>query len=1051
VTAKNEYLSEVLARVLVNTRLNYKILENNVVVISSETTANTANAAYAEILVSGRVTGNNNEPLSGVSINVKRSQLGTITDAQGNFSLNIPDNVAPVLVFSYVGYVNKEIVVSNNRKLTVKLEQVAGGLDEVVVVGYGKQKRASLTAAVSSIGGEQITKAPVANISNTLGGRVSGVISRQSSGAPGDDNDRIQIRGIGTTGNSAPLVVVNGIPMDYNNLNPNEIETITILKDAAAVAPYGLAGANGVILVTTKRGKEGRFSLNYDANYGIQRPTNMPKFLNAYDYARLLSEANENVGNPRTFTNADLEKFRNGSDPDRFPNTDWVKTVLNYKAPITRHTLSVTGGSDKVRFYSNIGYLYQEGVVSPINFKRYNVTVNVDAEVTNTTTVSFDINGALTKNASPSGQGGTAIFTNVTEIPPIFPVRFSNGLPAHAMLPQIYESGYSRENDNILNAKLQIEQQIPFIPGLSLKGAFAYNKNYAFDKEWTLPVTFYSLNAQNEFVTNPAGPPAPTLSQGFSESQRIILQGYITYQRSFGKHAINALGVYEKQDGISNNFSASRINYAVMLDELSSGSSNKNDFNNSGSSSNSAQVGLVYQVNYAYAGKYLVGLSGRYNGHYYFAPGNRFTFFPAVSLGWRVSEEAFIKDNYDWIDNLKIRGSYGTSGNLAGNAFQYLTSYGLRNSYVFGGTAPYQTQGIFENAQANPNITWETAKKANIGLDAQFWNGKLGMVLDFFKEKRSDMLINPSSVVPSEYGIGISQINAGIMENQGMEFSITSDHRFTRNLVLNAAFNFSYAQNKLIQTFENSSTFNNPNRRQTGRPWNSQFGLEALGLYQLSDFEANGTTLKAGQPVPTFGPVRPGDIKYADIAGAPGADGKPTAPDGKIDINDHKMIGDPLFPQITYGFNLGLTWKGLDVSTLWQGAGKASIFLSNEVAFPFFNGAKIFEEQADYWTPSNPDASYPRLVPAPVTNNTQTSSFWIRNGNYLRLKTAEIGYSLPASVMNTLKIRSIRIFVSGQNLLTFSKLKYLDPELGSSRARYYFQQKIYSAGLNVGF
>jgi TonB-linked SusC/RagA family outer membrane protein len=656
----------------------------------------------------------------------------------------------------------------------------------------------------------------------------------------------------------------------------------------------------------------------------------------------------------------------------------------------------------------------------------------------------------LNKNASPAGQSGTSIFTNVTEVPPIFPLRFSNGLAAHAMWPQIYESGYSRENDNILNAKLQIEQQIPFIPGLSLKGAFAYNKNYGFDKEWTLPVTFYSLNAQNQFVPNPAGPPAPTLSQSFSESQRIVLQGYITYQRTFGKHAINALGVYERQDGVNNSFSAARINYAVMLDELSSGSSDKNDFDNSGSSSQSAQVGLVYQVNYGFDGKYLLGLSGRYNGHYYFAPGKRFTFFPAVSLGWRVSEEEFMKD-INWIDNFKLRGSYGTSGNLAGNAFQYLTSYGLRDSYVFGGSAPYQVQGIYENAQSNPNITWETAVKANVGMDASFFRGKLGVIVDLFKERRSDMLINPASVVPAEYGIGISQINAGIMENKGMEFTLSSDHRFSKDLVLNAAFNFSYAKNKLIQTFENASTYNNPNRRQTGRPWNSQFGLMSLGLYQLSDFEANGTTLKAGQPVPTFGPVLPGDIKYADIAGAPGADGKPTAPDGKIDINDHTLIGDPLFPQITYGFNLGLTWKGLDVTTFWQGAGKASIFLSNEVAFPFFNGAKIFEEQADFWTPDNPNASYPRLVPAPVTNNTQTSSFWIRNGNYLRLKTAEIGYSLPSSIMNTLKMRSIRVFVSGQNLLTFSKLKYLDPELGSPRARYYFQQKIYSFGLNVGF
>jgi len=1059
ISVKNELMSEVLKKILSAYKLKFTILDNKAVIVSQapdnnrvDQVSQVSEQLNAVITISGRITDNKGTPLSNVSIKVKGSQLGTVTDAQGNFNLRFPDNVSAVLIISSVGYASQEIKVKDGQSLSIVMETAAGDLNEVVIVGYGKQKRNAVTSSISSIKGETITKAPVANLSNTLGGRVAGVLSRQSSGAPGDDNDQINIRGIGTTGNASPLVIVNGIPMDYNQLNPNEVETISILKDAAAVAPYGLAGANGVILVTTKRGKEGKFSLNYDGYYGYQQTTNMPKFLDAYGYASMLNTANQNMGNPATYTPEQLQKFKDGSDPDHFPNTDWVKQIINPSSPITRHSLSLTGGSEKVRFYANLGYLFQEGVVDPIWFKRYNATVNVDANVTNTTIASIDLNGSLSNRNNPSGQGGTSIFTNITEIPPILPLQFSNGLPAHAMLPQIYESGYNRDNVNNLNAKLTLEQKIPFVKGLSLKGAFAWFNANTGNKTWTKPVTFYSLNAQDQYIPQPAGPATgSTLSQRYDKTQRTVLQGYITYDRTFGKHAVSALAVYEKQEAVTDTLRASRIAYAVNLDQLSLGSSNKNDYDNSGSSSSSAQVGYVYQVNYGYDNKYLVGLSGRYNGHYYFAPGQRYAFFPAASVGWVLSEENFVKDQFNWINNLKLRASYGKAGNLAGDPFQYLTSYGLRNSYVFGGIAPSQVQGVYENIQANPNITWETSKKANIGLDATLWKGKLGFTLDLFSERRTDMLITPDAVVPVEYGIGISQQNAGTMENKGIELSVNTAHSFKNGIRLDATFNFSYARNKLVQTFEGASTYNNPNRRTTGRPYKAQFGLQSLGLFQQSDFEADGKTLKAGVPVPTFGNVLPGDIRYADLAGAPDASGKPSGPDGKIDINDYTMIGQPLFPQIVYGLNLNVSWKGFDLSTLWQGAGKASLYLGSEMAFPFFNGAKVFKEQTDYWTPDNTGATYPRLTAIPSTNSTQTSSFWIRSGNYLRLKTAELGYSLPAPVMRMLKMKSVRVFVSGQNVFTFSKLKYLDPELGSDRARYYFQQKVYSFGMNVGF
>jgi TonB-linked SusC/RagA family outer membrane protein len=1040
----NKLLSDILSGILTGTTLTYRIMNSGAIVISY-------GKVNEPLHIRGRVTDSKGVALSGVSVKVRDSQLGTVTDASGNFELRIPDNVTPVLQFSYIGYDTRDMLVSNNKKLTVVLEQSDNKLNDVVVVGYGKQKRTSVTASISSIDGEEISRAPVANLSNTLGGRVSGVISRQSSGAPGADNDQVQIRGIGTSGSSSPLVIVNGIPTDYNQLNPNEVETITILKDAAAVAPYGVAGANGVILVTTKRGKDGKIAMNYDGYYGTQQPTSMPHYLDAYGYASMLNIANQNIGNAVTYTPEQLQKFKDGTDPDHYPNTDWVHKVINFAAPITRHTLSFTGGSQKVRFYSNLGYLYQEGATSNIQFKRYNASVNVDANVTSTTLLSLDVTGSFSNQTQPSGEGGISIFTDVTEIPPVLPITFSNGLAAHPILPQIFNSGYNKQHSKFLNTKLQLEQKINFIPGLTAKAAFAYQSKDSLNKVWTTPVTFYSLSATNGYLPQKAGPTGgATLSELYAQSVGITLQGYLTYKRVFGKNDIDLLAVYEQRIVTSDNLGAGRVNYSVGLDELSLGSANSNDLTNSGLSSRTAQVGWVYRADYAFNNKYLVELSGRYDGHYYFAPGKRYAFFPAASLGWRISEEKFMK-NIDWISSLKIRGSYGKSGNLAGTPFQYLTSYGLNNSAIFGGISPYQTQGIIANAQANPFITWETAKKGNIGLDASLWKGRLAFSIDVFRERRSDMLVKPTAVVPLEYGIGVSQVNEGIMDNGGIDFSINTNQKIGSDFRLNGTFNFSYARNKLIQVFESASTFNNPNRRLTGRSLNTQFGLKSLGLYQLDDFNSNGTTLKTGEPVPTFGPVLPGDIKYADIAGAPDASGKPTGPDGKIDVNDYTAIGRPLFPEMTFGLNLALAWKGIDLNTLWQGAGNASIYLLNETAYPFYNGAKLFQEQTDYWTPENTNASYPRLVPSPVTNSIQTSSFWIKDGTYLRLKTAELGYTLPPVIIQRIKIRSVRFFLSAQNLLTFTKLKYLDPELGNNRARYYFQQKTIAFGVNVNF
>lgn len=987
------------------------------------------------LTVTGTVTTETGEPLPGVNVIEKGTTNGTTTDVNGRYSIMVPEGDV-TLVFSFIGYVTQEVATRGRSSVDVVLTEDVQSLSEVVVVGYGTQKKTSVTAAVATLSGETITQNPVANVNNSLAGRVAGVLTFQGSGEPGEDAADIRVRGIGTIGsNSTALTVVDGVPRSFSQINPNEIESITVLKDAAAIAPYGVAGANGVILITTKRGKAGHVSLGYNAWYGIQRPTRYPEYLDAYGYASTLNIARANAGLAPQYTDEQLQRYKDGSDPDHYPNHDWLREVIDFSAPISSHNVTLSGGSEKVRFFSSLGYLYQQGSVDVINYTRYNLATNVDVDATPSTVVSLDLRGSLEVTKNPGSQSGTGIYTSVTKNPPLLTnqLRYSNGLPGNTLLPSIYNSGYNNDDENILYSQISVEQKIPFVKGLALKGVAAYDKNYALNKRWETPYVYYVLNSNDEFDEQAAGQTAPRLSQSFDQRVNTTLQGYITYERAFGQHNISLLAVAERRQGKRMGFGASRINYQVNLDELDLGSSAKSDLDNSGSSSESKQIGFVYRVAYDFSQKYLVELSGRYDGHYYFAPGERFAFFPAVSLGWRLSEEAFIKDNLPWIENLKLRGSYGKSGNLAGSPFQYLSSYGLESSYIFGGS---QVQGAFERNEPNVNITWETAKKLDVGIEGSFLSGRLGFEFDVFREERSDMLVSPNAAVPAEYGIGISQVNGGVMENRGFDAALTTFNQLSNGLKINGGVTVSYARNKLIQTYENAATYDNPNRRRTGRPLGTQFGLRALGLFQSQE-EIDGWATQ-------FGPLQPGDIKYDDVNG-----------DGKIDDDDEVVIGEPAFPQLIYGITGNLEWKGFDLSMLWQGAGKSNFFLTAEASNPFFNGAKIFKEQLDYWTPENRDAKYPVIMPAPTTNSTQTSSWWIRDGKYLRLKNLEIGYTIPKSITNRISISSLRIFTSGQNLLTFSSESYLDPEIGvsggSRRARYYFQQKVYTFGLNVKF
>lgn len=1007
-------------------------------------------------------------PIPNVSVTVSNASTnfsaGTQTDSNGIFQFSglLPgENYS--FSFSSVGF-QTQIITNNSVKpgaiftLSVKLAEASQSLTDVIVVGYGRQRKTSNTAAVSVVKGSELIKSPVPNITSSLAGRLTGVTARPNGGVPGQDNPDIHVRGVATTGNNGALIVVDGIVRNnINQIDPNSIESVSVLKDAAAVAPYGLGGANGVILITTKRGKSGTANFSVGAYYGFQRPTFPTDMLNAKDYMLLKNEGNINSGLQPEFTDDLVSNYDrlHAENPDLYPNSNAQDELVKLNAPQQNYNVQVSGGSDKIQYYAGLNYFGQKGISDPLKYNRYSYTVSLDINATATTRIGLSINGAEEQNQTgPNPQGISYIPTKA--------IYYSNGLwgesGGYSPAADLHSGSYSKFSRTTLLTSLSVEQQLPFIKGLSIKGVFGYDPSYYAGKGWSRPGYYYIYDPSTTPATyrrTLAGDGITTLSQDMDRGQQFTYQGFINYHRSFGDHEITALAVAEARENNSSGFNASRRGFSVNLDELDLGTSNRLNFNNGGSSSRGSQTGYVYRLNYSYAAKYLFEATGRYDGHYYFAPDKRWSYFPAFSAGWRLSEESFLKNRLDWLNSLKIRGSWGKSGNLAGSAFQYLSSYNLySNAYAYGtGTL---VQGSYVPLEANPNITWEKSTKSNIGLEGNLWKGKLYFEADYFHEKRTGMLLPPAITVPVEYGLSLAQENAGIMENNGFELVLGSDHTFRNGLQLGVTGNFSYAKNKLVEVFETDATRNNPNRSRTGRPLGTPFGYKAIGLFSTDEDVNKDGIIDAndGYTVTQFGTLHPGDVKYADLNN-----------DGKINADDETEVGYPVNPQITYGININSSWKGFDLSLFFQGAAQSSLNIQGYQTVPFrINNTNTSYEYFDNrWTPENQGARYPKAYASKNTNNTTnpingdgfgpfSSTMWMANTGFLRLKTGVIGYTLPSNFTQRFKLQSLRFYVAAQNLFTISKLKFMDPETGySQREEAYPVQKTIIFGLNMNF
>ncbi|MGF7231727.1 SusC/RagA family TonB-linked outer membrane protein, partial [Arachidicoccus sp.] len=690
------------------------------------------------------------------------------------------------------------------------------------------------------------------------------------------------------------------------------------------------------------------------------------------------------------------------------------------------------------------------------NYRRYSYNINLDVDATPTTKLALSVSGAFENTSSIDASTPILqLFKSLLKYVPIQTLKYTNGDYAGSAGNTPYgllnSGGYYHKDQTTELMSVSVDQKIPFIPGLSIKGAFSYDPYEYKEKGWHRPYYYYSINTTtNPYTYSQAiatsesyATQTTSLYENYYNNNSFTYQGFLNYHRSFGKSEVTGLVVAEERNNVQSNFGASLNNFQINIDELNFGSSSPTDRGLNGSSSTGSQVGYVYRVDYGYDNKYLFEASGRYDGHYYFAPGHRYAYFPAFSVGWVLSKEKFMK-SLSFVNLLKLRASWGKAGNLAGGPFEYLSGYTLYgNSYAFG--SGNVVQGSYQAQEANPNLTWEISTKRDIGLEATLWNGLLNIDADYFTERRTGMLLAPSVTVPVEYGLTLAQENAGVMDNHGFELTLQSHHTFRNGLALGLSGNFSYSMNKMVQIYESPSTYDNPNRRLTGRELGEVFGYKAIKLFKTSDDKNNDGIIDSadGYNVTQFGALHPGDVQYADINH-----------DGKIDADDQVPIGDPNYPAITFGFTPTLSWKGVDISVLFQGEAMESFNINGFQTVPFLNNNSntAYQYYNNRWTPTNQNALYPRATQAPYSNNTQTSSLWVMNTGYIRLKTATLGYTFPSSLLKKSGLSHLRVYVAAQNFLTFSKLKYMDPEIGYTNGELsYPNQKTFIGGLSVSF
>ncbi|WP_218145404.1 TonB-dependent receptor [Parapedobacter koreensis] len=1050
INANRMSLADFLKAVLTPQSLTYQIEENTVLISRIPQPVSRVQAPPLLIQqreISGRVTDEQGNVLQGVTISVKGTAAATTSNENGDYRLAIPDD-ANTLVFSIVGFEPQEHPIGTSTTVNITLIGSISDLEEVVVVGYGTVKKETLTGSISTVKGSEILQAPVTNVSNSLSGRLPGLVAVSPSGEPGNDASILRIRGVNSLGDNNPLVVVDGVPdRSLDRIDPASIESITVLKDAAA-AIYGARAANGVILITTKRGSTGKPTITANFNQGFAQPTRIPEMANAQEYATLLNEINLYAGFAPLYSEEELAKFADGSDPWRYPNTDWFDVAFRPWASQNYGNLSVSGGSEAIKYFMTVGVNSQDGYFknSSHKYQQYSFRSNVDGKINEYISLGFDIAGRMEDRNYPT-RPNNDLFGAVIMGKPTMVAYWPNGLigPAisdgdNAAIIGTDATGYDRSKWYILNTNAKLNITIPWVEGLSVNSNLAIDKGFNFQKRFEKPWYLNIWDGQTVgddglpvLVNSKRGYADPRLTERMEDNQNILINAMVNYQTMlFTDHSLKILVGIESITGKGDRFNAFRRGFiSTSLDQLDAAPDLEQS--NGGSAFVSARQNYFGRVNYTIADKYLAEFVWRYDGSYIFPENKRYGFFPGISLGYIISQEGFWKDNIPYINHFKIRASSGKTGNDRIDEFQYLATFGIRGER-FITNRNVELLSLYESQIPNTNVTWEVANQSNIGIDAGLANGKISITADYFNYRRSNILWWRNASVPQTTGLTLPRENIGKVRNRGFDFSVTYDDK-AGDFSYQVGINGGYQKNEI--TYWDESPGAPEYQRSTGRPIPSDplnadndLYYQAIGVFR-DQAEIDAT--------PHWGGARPGDIIFADVN-----------EDGKIDALDKVRNDKTNLPRLTGGLSIGLQYKGFDFSLLVQGAA-GGVLYSQTTSGEVGNYLKDFYENR--WTPENPDASYPRTFNWNQEYwRNQRNTFWLQKTDYIRLKNIEVGYSLPTALSAKFGVQNLRINVNGYNLFTYSPgLKDFDPELGVGTGRSYLVQKIVNAGLSVTF
>ncbi|SDM70326.1 SusC/RagA family TonB-linked outer membrane protein [Siphonobacter aquaeclarae] len=966
------------------------------------------------------VAAETNDPLVGVSVLVKGTTRGVNTDADGRFQLALPA-VPATLIFSYVGYERQEINITSQTNIDVVLKPDQRSLEEVVVVGYGTQKKTNLTGAVATVSSEDLIRRPVGQTSTALQGMMPGVTVTQRSGRPGGDAGTIRVRGVGTLGGGQdPLVLIDGIEGSMNNIDPNLIETVTVLKDAASSSIYGSRAANGVVLITTKRAKGGKLSVNYNNYFGWQSPTNLPHMVNAVDHMLLTNEAYVNVGRAPLYSDDLIQKYRTegASNRDLYPDTDWQKAVLTGSGFQQSHFLTVKGGTEKFRFLTSLGYLNQNGIIQNSSFTRYTLRNNMDMQFSKKLSARADIQLVAPTTIEP-GRSSDEVFHWMNRIPANQIGINSNGT---------WGDGWNGDNPIAFSrAGGQMKNNSPYVlinaalvykPVDWITAEVAYAPKYALsiDKNFNRNIQTYKPNGALSFLA----PAKSTLTEGTSRSFYNTLRGTVTLDRTFGDHGVKVLAGFSREDFRNDYVTAYREGFLLPdYNVLNAGAADIQ--RNTGGASEWALQSFFGRINYDYKQKYLFEANARYDGSSRFVKGQRYGFFPSFSAGWRVSQENFMQPLSGVVNELKLRASWGQLGNQNIGTYPFISSLNF-GSYALGKQI---VNVVALNTLANTNITWERTEMSDIGLDLTLFS-RLSLTADYYLKRTKDILLTLD--IPAIIGLGAPNQNAGVVDNKGWELGLTYRGK-ARDFRYDIGFNISDVRNKIIDMRGVNLTGVTVNRE--GYPISSIYGLQAEGYFQSDD--------EVAAHAQQFGTIKPGDLKYKDQNG-----------DGIINADDYVVIGSTV-PRFTFGSTINLAYKGFGLNVVLQGVGKADGLLYEQGIMPFFLGGTVQEQHKNHWTPENRNAAFPRLAFS-ESNNEKISSFWMKNAAYLRLKNVQFSYTLPQALTQRAGISSLRLFANGQNIWTLDRFwNGYDVESPVGTGRTYPQVKMFSFGVDASF